>query len=126
MSATFAEVAGRPTVEDARIRLACNGTMVTADQRLPGSQIWADGIIDFGKMRVSGFGIGGAPILSMTAEKVRFGTPSLQDTAGSHTIEGTIDLLSGATHVVVRSTKPSRVFLIRLQLDCRSSPQAGH
>lgn len=124
--ASFARAAENPEIEYDRFRLACSGSMVTTGQAPPGSRIMADGIIDIPNKSVRGFGIGSAPIVSVSAEVVKFGTSALKKAAGSHGIEGTINRLSGATRVVVRSTKDPWTVLIAMELDCQPTLQAGH
>jgi hypothetical protein len=125
-SVAFAEAAESPALEDKRLSFACTGFMVTAGQEPPGSRIMADGIVDFLEMRVRGWGIGSAPIFSATADEVKFGSPPAKRAVGTHTVEGTINRISGETRLFVRSAKDPSVVLIAMQLDCRPTPQAGH
>jgi hypothetical protein len=126
MAAAWAEAAESPVLEDERLSLTCTGFLTTTGQRPPGSRIVADGIIDFLEMRVRGFGIGSAPIVSATAEEIKFGSSPVEMTVGAHTIEGSVDRISGETRVVVWSPKTPRSVVIAMNLDCRPTPQAGH
>lgn len=126
MSVAFAEAAEGPILEDERFSLTCTGFLMTAGQKPPGSRIVADGMVDLLHMRVLGLGIGSAPIVSATADEVKFGSSPVRQAVGAHTIEGTIDRVSGETRVVVRSARDSRSIVIAMDLDCQPTPQAGH
>ncbi len=126
LNAAYVESAGGSLANPERFGLACRGAMMTANHRSPGDQILADGIVDLKGRRVSGLGIGSAPILSASAIEVKFGTPLQEKQAGHHLVEGTIDRLSGVTHVVVRSGKAPEMVLIEMRLECRTTPWAGH
>jgi hypothetical protein len=126
MSVAFAEAAEGPILEDKRFSLACTGLLMTAGQKPPGSRIVADGMVDLRRMRVLGLGIGSATVVSATAAEVRFGSSAVRETVGAHTIEGTIDRISGETRVVVRSAGASGAVVIAMDLDCQPTPQAGH
>ena len=126
MSVAFAEAAEGPILEDERFSLACTGFLMTAGQKPPGSRIVADGRVDLHRMRVLGLGIGSATVVSANAAEVRFGLSPAKETVGAHTIEGTIDRISGETRVVVRSAGISGGIVIAMDLDCQPTPQAGH
>jgi hypothetical protein len=128
LNAAYVESAGGSLAHPERFGLACRGALMTANQRSPGDQILTDGIVDLKGRRVSGLGIGSAPILSASAVEVKFGTPlqEQEKQAGRHLVEGTIDRLSGMTHVVVRSGKAPEMVLIEMRLECRTTPWAGH
>lgn len=123
---SVAKAAESPEVSDDRVSLACSGSMVTAGQAPPGSRIMADGLIDFLEMRVGGLGIGSAPIVSVTTAEIKFGASLLPTTDRGHSVEGTIDRLSGETRIFIRSAKAPRTTLIAMELDCRPTPLAGH
>lgn len=112
--------------DDDHVALVCNGFMLVEGQAPPGSQIEANGFIDFHGMRIRGLGIGSAPIVSVTAETVRFGASLLKTTDRGHSVDGTIDRLSGETLIFVRSAKTPRTTLIAMELDCRPTRHAGH
>lgn len=126
LSAAIAGAAESPMVEVERLNLACTGFMMTGGQEPPGSRILADGIVDFPGMRVRGFGIGSAPIVSATAAEIRFGSSPVKANVGAHAVEGTINRISGETRVVVRSAKAPSAVVIAMDLDCRPTPEAGH
>lgn len=126
MSVSFAEAAEGPILEDERFSLACTGFLMTAGQKAPGSRIVAEGMVDLPSMRVLGLGIGSAPIVSATAEEVRFGSSPVREAVGAHAVEGTIDRISGETRVVVRSAGVSGAIVIAMDLECRPMPQVGH
>ena len=123
---SFAKAAESPESEDDRLTLACSGSMVTADQAPPGGRIIANGIVDLVDMRVRGFGIGSAQIFSAGAEEVKFGDSPLKQTAAGYRVEGTIDRLSGATQILVRSAKDPSAVLIAMDLECKPTPEVGH
>jgi hypothetical protein len=120
--ASLAHAAESPEVREDRFALDCSGFMETAGQPSPGSRIMVGGIIDLRAMTVSGFGIGYAPIFATTGKEIRFGASPLEVRVGAQRIEGTIDRLSGATRVIVRSTKEPQTMLIGMELDCRPIP----
>lgn len=126
VSVAFVQAAESPTLEVERLHLACAGFMMTAGQESPGSRIVANGIVDLADKRVRGFGIGSARIVSATAEEVRFGSLPFGKTDGPHTIEGTINRISGKTQVVVWSASGVSGVVIEMDLDCRPTDAAGH
>lgn len=101
-----------------RLRLACLGTMITADQPAPGGKIMANGWLDLAKRRVSGFGVGSQPIVLQSAARISFGSAPPADELRGHIIEGSIDRLSGSTRVLVRSRHDPSKIVIELKLDC--------
>jgi hypothetical protein len=117
------EAAEAPVVDDHGFALACAGFMTTAGQEPPGSRIIADGVVDFLAMRVRGLGIGNAAIVSATEARIEFGSSPTKNGSGAHTVEGTIDRVSGETHVLVRSAEAPSPALITMALDCRLSPR---
>jgi hypothetical protein len=127
MSASMAQfaVAAAPPVSgvDAdrttELRLSCIGVMHTKDIPPPGSQVMADGLIDFAGRRVQGFGLGGQPILVLTASNVRFGSPPQADQTGGDIVEGWIDRESGRTRIVVRAPRSPSEIQIEMTLDCK-------
>jgi len=126
MSVAFSEAAETPISEDERFSLACSGFLMTAGQKPPGNRVSADGMIDLIGMRVLGLGIGSAPIVSASDDEVKFGTSPAREAVGAHTIEGTIDRISGETRVVVRSASTPWTVIIAMDLVCQPTPQAGH
>ena len=100
-----------------RFFLTCAGTMRTAGD--PGSEITANGLIDLARMRVIGFGVGGGPILVMTASLIGFGSAAGQ-TQGD-TIEGSIDRATGRVKIVVKSASDPAHEVIAMDLNCRSA-----
>jgi hypothetical protein len=127
MSASMAQfaVAAAPTVSGvdaerpAELRLSCIGAMHTKDIPPPGSRVMADGLIDFAGRRVQGFGLGGQPILVLTASNVRFGSSPQVDPAGGNIVEGWIDRASGRTRIIVRSPRTPSDIEIEMTLDCK-------
>ncbi len=99
-------------------RLTCVGTLMTKDIPPPGSHVMADGLIDFARRRVEGFGLGGQPIIVLTASDVRFGSPAPEDPGQSNVVEGWIDRQSGSTRIVVRSQRDPSEVQIEFTLDC--------
>lgn len=126
LSVAFAEAAEGPILEDERFSLACTGFLMTPGQKPPGSRIAADGMVDLLSMRVLGLGIGSAPIVSVTADEVRFGSSPVTESVDAHTIEGSINRISGETRVVVHSARDFGAVVIAMDLDCQPTPQAGH
>jgi len=126
LNAAFVESAGGSLTDHDQFGLACTGAMMTTGQKPPGSQIMADGIVNLSGKLVSGFGVGNATILSVTQDEVKFGTPFLERHAGRQVVEGTIDRLSGATHVIVRSGKTRKTTLIEMHLECRGAARPEH
>jgi len=115
-----------PEIGEDRVALTCSGFMLAEGQAPPGSRIEAEGLIDFLGMRVRGLGIGSEPIVSVSAETITFGASLLKTTDRGHSVDGTIDRLSGETLIFVRSAKAPRTTLIAMELDCRPTRQAGH
>jgi len=126
MSVASSEAAETPISEDERFSLACTGFLMTSGQMPPGNRVAADGMVDLIGMRVHGLGIGSAPIVFASADEVKFGTSPVRETVGAHTIEGTIDRISGETRVIVRSARAPGSVIIAMDLDCQPTPQAGH
>ena len=100
-----------------RFFLTCAGTMRTAGD--PGSEITANGLIDLARMRVIGFGVGGGPILVMTASLIGFG--SVGRAQGGDTIEGSIDRATGRVRIVVKSASDPAHEVIAMDLNCKSA-----
>ena len=110
---------------DEMLGLACTGTMIAGEDETPGNRIVADGIVDFLKKQVRGFGIGSVPIVFASAAEVRFGSSPFAEPRDAPTIEGTIDRASGKTRIVVRSSKEPAGILIAMTLDCRLTPSVS-
>jgi hypothetical protein len=108
---------GDAAPEPDHIRLTCTGVMVTPGASAEKQPIVADGLLDLAAMRVRGFGIGSHPIVYLTAARVAFGTA-----ANGDGVEGTIDRLTGATRISVRSPKDPAAEAMSISLDCRMAP----
>jgi hypothetical protein len=117
-------VDGAPQLDEV-LGLACTGTMIAGDHETPGSRIVADGIVDFLKKQVRGFGVGSVPIIFASAAEVRFGSSPIEEPLDAPTIEGTIDRTTGKTRIVVRSSKEPARALIAMTLDCRLTPSVS-
>jgi hypothetical protein len=110
---------------DDHIALACTGMMLAGGQNAVESRIIAKGDIDLVNRRVSGFGIGSAPIFFVSATEFRFGSSPARIERASHTIEGSINRTTGRTRVVLRLTKEPARALIDMKLSCRLTPQVS-
>ena len=111
-------VDGAPQPDD-RIELACAGTMIAGGSEATESRIVADGLVDFLKKQVDGFGIGRAPIVFVSAAEVRFGSSVVDIPKGPRSIDGSIDRKTGDTRILVRSSQDPTRILIDMRLGCR-------
>jgi hypothetical protein len=96
-----------------RYRLDCAGTLQGADPAIPPSSIAADGIVDLGKRRVDGFGIGRSTIIRVSDREIGFGR--------ENGTEGVIARATGAVDIRVRAGDAASRPLISIHLDCRRS-----
>jgi hypothetical protein len=101
-----------------RFFLSCKGTMQVAGNSVP-SQIMADGIVDLGRRRVYGFGLGGEQIIVLAARQIDFAS---REGAGPSVIDGSIDLDTGKTTITTRSARNPDEHLIDMALDCEAHP----
>jgi hypothetical protein len=128
------------TVADERFLLSCTGAMATdgsamADRSDPAGRIVASAMVDLAHAQVSGFGLGGSPIVVLTDAVIGFGSAAVdtvtmvaeprtaKPSAQTGTVvEGTIDRATGATRIVVRpAADPARI-VIAMTLDCVFGP----
>jgi type II secretory pathway pseudopilin PulG len=141
LAASVDSTSNETATVDQRFLLSCTGAMAT-DGRAPdrndtADRIVATAVVDLTTQRISGFGIGSAPIVVSTPAMIGFGNGGVDtltlaaETArppGAKTgtlVEGSFDRLSGVTTVVVHpASEPERV-LIAMRLDCRIVPAPG-
>lgn len=96
--------------------------MLTADQPALGTEIIANGLIDYDQPSVRGFGVSRQPIVVLTASTIRFGSAPPDTAWHGNIVEGDIDRTTGAAQIVVRSPQRSSEVLIALDLTCEFSP----
>jgi hypothetical protein len=99
------------------LRLACTGTMATNGGQTEGAVI-VSGVVDLGSGSVSGFGLGGQEIRSVTPTTIAFGNAAV----GDGLIDGLIDRQTYEVSIVVHATGRSPDPVIAMALACRPSP----
>jgi hypothetical protein len=139
LAASAGSTLDRPAPADQRFMLSCTGAMATggraADPGDPDQSIVASGLVDLAGRQVSGFGLGGSPIVVVTDTVIGFGSPAvdtLTRVAEARTtrpapqtgpvVEGTIDRATGATRIAVHPASDPAAVIIAMTLDCVFEP----
>jgi hypothetical protein len=107
-----------PAAFSDRFRLACSGTMATADTA--GDTILADGVVDLAGGNVYGFGLGGQEIQLIRDNEIVFGSGGGR--SERRMIEGLIDRDTLATEILVYAVGDEETPVIAMRLDCRMKP----
>ncbi len=113
--ASAASIVDAPSSVD-RFRLACAGTLDPSADRPVASPIQTDGIVDLAQGNVSGFGLGGQPIHSVTVREIAFGDGAGMTASGR--VEGSIDRRTLETRIVVHSARAEDDPVMAMRLAC--------